>query len=65
MQDTITVEVLADGTIKITTDPISAANHTSAEKLLQSIAEFGETKRERRPDAHHHHSHDHHHHAKA
>lgn len=59
--DTFKVEILGDGSIKVTTDPISPANHMNAEALLTNIARLagGETKRERRPDAH---THSHHHH---
>ena len=52
--DSITVEVLDDGRIKVTTDPISPANHTSAEKLLQAIGEAGATTRRKRGRGHHH-----------
>ena len=44
-QDVIEVEVLAGGSIKTTTDPVSAPNHTSAEKLLRAIGEAGKTTR--------------------
>jgi len=54
MSDTITVDVLDDGRIKVTTDPISPANHTSAEKLLQAIGEAGKTTRRKRAHSHHH-----------
>ncbi len=32
--DQMTVEILPDGSLKITTDPVSAANHGGAEKML-------------------------------
>jgi hypothetical protein len=50
--DKIEVEILADGTIKITTDPISPANHRSADELLEFISNLtgGEMTRTRRPD---------------
>ena len=35
--DKLTIEILADGTIKVTTDAVSAPNHTNAEKLLGAI----------------------------
>ena len=67
--DTLTIEILSDGTIKTTTDPISKQNHQSCELFLQGVATLagGETKRERRTDAAalqrahqgHHHSHTH------
>jgi len=68
--DTLTIEILADGTIKTTTDPISAANHDNAERFMRNVAQLagGETKRERRTDEaarrrahHHHHEHNHEH----
>ena len=58
-QDTIEVEVLPDGSIKITTDPISAPNHTNAEKLLRAIAQAGPTTRKARRGHHHSHTHTH------
>jgi hypothetical protein len=53
MADRIRVQVLADGRVKIITDEISAANHTSADKLLKSIESElgGETTTERRKGA--------------
>ena len=57
--DTIEVEVLPDGSIKITTDPVSAPNHTSAEELLRAIAEAGPTSRKARRGHHHTHTHTH------
>jgi hypothetical protein len=36
--DTMHVEILADGTIKIETDKISAINHTTAEALMRNVA---------------------------
>jgi hypothetical protein len=48
--DAILIEILEDGTIKITTDPISGPNHMSAEALLRLIAQEagGTTTRARR-----------------
>ena len=37
MADQMTIEILADGTIKTTTDPISAANHQSANAFVLSL----------------------------
>lgn len=58
--DNIEIEILADGTIKVTTDPISGANHANAEEFLRFMARMagGETVRVKRTDVHHHH-HDH------
>ena len=48
--DTIAIEILDDGTIKVTTDPISGPNHLNAEQFLRLLAELagGETTRTRR-----------------
>lgn len=61
MADTFTVEILPDGTVKTTTDPISPANHQSAEAFLAGVQHLtgGEVKRTRRGNTH---SHTHHHH---
>ncbi len=32
--DTMLVEVLSDGSLKVTTDPVSAPNHMGAERML-------------------------------
>ena len=63
--DRFTIEILEDGTIKTTTDAVSAANHDNAEQFLRAMAQLagGETKRERRTDVKPHH-HDRHQHAK-
>ena len=50
---------LPDGSIKITTDPVSAPNHTSAEKLLRAIGEAGKTTRRARRGHGHRHTHSH------
>ena len=49
-QDRIKIEILEDGTIKVTTDPISGPNHVNAEGFLRQMASLagGETKRARR-----------------
>jgi len=38
-QDVIQAEILPDGSLRITTDPISPANHVQAEALLNAIKE--------------------------
>lgn len=50
MSDSIQIEVLADGTLKITTDKVSGPNHISAEALLSDIAKEcgGKTERQKR-----------------
>jgi hypothetical protein len=35
--DSMTVEVLADGSLKVSTDPVSAANHMGAENMLREM----------------------------
>jgi len=64
-EDTINIEILADGTIKAETDKISGPNHLNADNFLKWIAEQagGEKSRQRRGT--HSHSHEHHHHEKA
>lgn len=63
--DDIAIEILEDGTIKVTTNPVSGPNHASAEAFLREMSKLagGETTRTRRSDAHTHqhghiHSHD-------
>lgn len=52
-QDSIKIQILADGTLKIITDPVSPANHKNADELLDFITKLagGTVQRERRPDA--------------
>jgi hypothetical protein len=61
--DTLTIEILDDGTIKTTSDVVSAANHQSAEQFLKDIARLagGETTREARKDVKQGHVHSHEH----
>lgn len=67
-QDAIKYEVLADGTISLTTDQVSGPNHMSADKLLATICKLagGEVKTKKRSRLEaagtHVHSHEHHHH---
>jgi hypothetical protein len=63
-QDNIQYEILADGTISITTDQVSATNHVSADKLLAELFDVvGGTvtaeKRSRLAGGMHVHMHDH------
>ena len=63
-QDSITIEILDDGTIKTVTDGVSGANHSNAEQFLRYIAQLagGESKRSRRIDVNqkmHVHEHEH------
>lgn len=39
-QDTFTIEILVDGTLRIETDKISAANHANSSQFLQEIAKI-------------------------
>lgn len=62
--DKMMIEILEDGTIKLTSDPISAPNHANAEQFFQTVARLagGENVREKRSDKHsHHHHHGHSH----
>lgn len=53
MSDTINIEILPDGTLKIITDKVSAPNHINAEKLIGEIIKDagGEANRVRRTSA--------------
>jgi aromatic ring-opening dioxygenase LigB subunit len=61
MADAMQVEILADGTMKVTTSKVSMANHLNAEKFLAFASELmgGVTKRVRRAGMLHSHDHDH------
>jgi hypothetical protein len=37
MPDEMKIEILPDGTIKVDTGPVSAANHSTAEALLRNL----------------------------
>jgi hypothetical protein len=52
--DQMTIEILADGTIKTTTDKISAPNHASADAFLRDVATLagGESTRTRKTLTH-------------
>lgn len=66
--DTMLIEIMPDGTIKTTTDPISGANHANAAQFLREMARLagGETVTAKRHDPRHHHGHTHDHvHTKA
>lgn len=39
-QDSFEVEFLADGSLKITTDKVSAPNHANAENFLREVAKL-------------------------
>lgn len=65
MADTLNIEVLPDGTLKITTDAVSMANHMNAEAFLRESSRLmgGTVKQTRRTDinlsgALHAHAHD-------
>ena len=60
--DSINIEILDDGRVKILTDTISAANHRNADELLEAIEKLmagGSTKAKRKQKHGHHHTHDH------
>jgi len=59
--DNLQIEILADGTIKTTTDQVSGPNHQTAEQFLKMVAQLtgGETTRTKRKESHSHvHSHE-------
>jgi hypothetical protein len=51
--DIISFEILENGDLKVKTDEISSANHTSADKLLKNMEELmgGKVTRTKDPDA--------------
>jgi hypothetical protein len=57
--DNIKIEILADGTIKSTTDAVSPENHSNAEAFLKLLSQLtgGPATRQARGDlpTHHHH----------
>jgi hypothetical protein len=57
--DILKITILDDGTIKTETDPISAANHSSAEAFLSDVTKLagGPVERKRKAGHHHHHHH--------
>ena len=63
MADRMQVKILADGTVKMTTDAVSPENHVNAEAALKLIGTTlgGKVTREARGDvaAHHAHTHTH------
>lgn len=61
MADEITIEVLEDGTLRITTDKIGDVNHINAESLLKFIksAMGGDVDVKVRKDIKHVHQHTH------
>jgi len=63
--DEIIFEILEDGTIKMSTNKISAANHLSAGQLLEQVQRLagGPTTRESKRTGSLHTHIDHHHHA--
>jgi len=59
--DTLKIEILADGTIRTVTDPVSKPNHDSADQFLKAIDTLagGEVIITAREGAHKH-THEHH-----
>ena len=64
MPDKMEIEILDDGSLKISTDKISMANHTNAEGLIRELskAQGGEVIRQKKSGAHYH-EHDGHYHS--
>ena len=64
MVDSISIEVLDDGTIKILTEGVSSANHRNAEDFLAFMSKLagGKTETTKRKQGHahgHEHTHEH------
>ena len=59
--DKVKIEILNDGTIKTSTDRISAPNHSNAEGFLSNMAKLtgGKVDRQRKGSGHHTHTHEH------
>lgn len=57
--DKIEIEILPDGTLKMTTDRVSMPNHTNTERLIEEIIKGmgGQVERKRKAGHHHHHNH--------
>lgn len=57
--DNIDIQILEDGTIKTSTDKVSAPNHSNAEAFLSQMAKLagGKTERRRRTAGEHTHTH--------
>lgn len=60
MADKIKITVLADGTIKLETDKVSAPNHSNAEGFLREVSKIagGEVTRKNKQGHVHAHSHE-------
>ena len=54
--DSIQIEILPDGTVKVTTDGVSAPNHLSAEQFLRAMSRMlgGDVNKVKRPQVHQH-----------
>lgn len=62
--DTISVEILDDGSIKVVTDKVSGPNHMQAEAFLRALRELSggdQTRTKRAEHTHHGHTHAHDH----
>lgn len=55
-EDVVTFRILPDGTVRVTTEKISAANHANADALLKTVNNLlgGDTTVERRGHLHAH-----------
>lgn len=40
MADNIDIEILEDGTVSVTTDAVSGANHHAADKLMEALEDL-------------------------
>lgn len=62
-EDEIEIIILEDGTLKVTTSPISSQNHFNAATFIKEMGRLagGLVTRKRRPNSKHNHSHGHEH----
>ena len=62
MPDTMTIEILEDGTIKVDADQISGPNHVNAEGFVREMAQMagGTTTLKQKTGHAHSHAHGHH-----
>lgn len=63
MADEMIITVLPDGSLKIETGKVSAANHMSAEGFIREASRLmgGKVERKSKHAHHHHHQHEHDH----
>ena len=58
--DTMSIEILEDGTVSVTTDKISDTNHVSADEFLAEVEKLTGGARHTEKRKNHYHTHAHH-----